>query len=228
MRATRRSAGVGSPKRYAPLCHRLHGYPAPVNAPRHSLLDDVMGIVTGTLVCALGIYFLRVGHVVTGGTAGLALLFTYKSSLPLGVWYAGINLPFVLLGLRKKGLNFTIRSVVSVSLVVGFAQLAQTYLQLQNLDAWFAAVVGNLLAGVGLLILFRHNASLGGVNVIALLAQERLGWRAGYVQMALDAVVVTVSAAELGATGFVISAVGVVVVNLTLAQNHRPGRYLGY
>lgn len=195
---------------------------------RHSALDDVMGILTGALVCSLGLYFLRVGHIVTGGTAGLALLLSYKTALALGVWYAGINIPFILLGLAKKGLSFTVRSIVSVALVVTSIQFMQAQLALPALDPWFAAIVGNLLAGVGLLILFRHHASLGGFNVLALLAQERLGWRAGYVQMALDASVVIVSAAELGATGLLISAIGVLVVNLTLAQNHRPGRYQGY
>lgn len=196
--------------------------------PRHSLVDDVMGIFTGALVCALGLYFLRVGHVVTGGTAGLALLLSYQTALPLGLWYAGINLPFVALGLAKKGWQFTLRSAIAVGLVVGFIGIADRALRLDDLNTWFAAIVGNLLAGVGLLILFRHRSSLGGFNVLALLAQEQLRWRAGYVQLALDAVVVVASTVELGATGLLVSAVGVLLVNLTLAQNHRPDRYLGY
>ena len=57
-------------------------------------------------------------------------------------------------------------------------------------DPRYAILAGNLLIGIGVLIVFRHSASLGGFNVLALLAQERLGWRAGHVQMGFDVAVV--------------------------------------
>ena len=84
-----------------------------------------------------------------------------------------------------------------------------------------------MLAGIGLLILFRHGSSLGGFSILALLAQERLGWRAGYVMMALDACVVVAALLVVPPLNVLISAAGVVVLNLVLAFNHRPGRYLG-
>ena len=56
---------------------------------------------------------------------------------------------------------------------------------------------------LGLLMLFRHRASLGGVNILALYMQERFGFRAGAVQMAIDASIVLaaifVAPAEQGA-----------------------------
>jgi uncharacterized membrane-anchored protein YitT (DUF2179 family) len=88
-------------------------------------------------------------------------------------------------------------------------------------------VAGNLLAGTGLLILFRHGASLGGFNVFALLTQEKLGWRAGYVQMILDVAVVLSSFLVVAPDVVALSALGAVVLNIVLAFNHRPGRYMG-
>lgn len=41
---------------------------------RHSVVEDVFGLVTGTFLASLGIYLLKAAHAVTGGTAGLALL----------------------------------------------------------------------------------------------------------------------------------------------------------
>ena len=79
-----------------------------------------------------------------------------------------------------------------------------------------------------MLILFRHGSSLGGFNTLALLAQERYGWRAGYVQLALDATIVVASLSIVSPTMVALSALGAVVVNLVLAFNHRPGRYLGH
>ena len=79
-----------------------------------------------------------------------------------------------------------------------------------------------------MLILFRHRSSLGGFNTLALLVQERYGWRAGYVQLALDATVVAASFALVSPAMVALSALGAVVVNLVLALNHRPDRYLGH
>ena len=79
-----------------------------------------------------------------------------------------------------------------------------------------------------MLMLFRHHWSLGGLNTLALLAQERFGWRAGYVQLALDATIIAASLSIVSPPVVALSATGAVVLNLVLAFNHRPGRYLGH
>ncbi len=57
--------------------------------------------------------------------------------------------------------------------------------------------------------------------------QEKLGLRAGYVQMALDVAVVLGSFLVVEPDVVALSALGAVVLNLVLAFNHRPGRYMG-
>jgi hypothetical protein len=53
-----------------------------------------------------------------------------------------------------------------------------------------AAVLGGLLCGAGMLILFRHGASLGGLNVLVLRLQDRFGWPAGKSADGVDALIV--------------------------------------
>jgi uncharacterized membrane-anchored protein YitT (DUF2179 family) len=45
----------------------------PAETLRHTLLEDVFGLLSGTFVVSLGVYLLTTAHAVTGGTAGLAL-----------------------------------------------------------------------------------------------------------------------------------------------------------
>ncbi len=47
--------------------------------PRHSVFDDAQGLVTGVLLVALGLALLRQVGLVTGGTAGIALVLHYAS-----------------------------------------------------------------------------------------------------------------------------------------------------
>ena len=83
------------------------------------------------------------------------------------------------------------------------------------------------LIGTGLLMLFRHRASLGGVGVMALWLQEKKGWRAGKVQMAVDCAIVLASFAVVTPWMVVVSVIGALALNLVLAINHKPGRYTG-
>ncbi|MFC7340152.1 YitT family protein [Saccharopolyspora griseoalba] len=199
--------------------------PAPT-APPHSRTEDALGLLSGTFVVSLGLYLLQGSQLVTGGTAGLSLLLSYGLPVPFWLVFLLVNLPFMALAARQKGWDFTLRTLVSIALVSAFSPLhAQLFGEL-HLEPLYGAIAGNLLAGIGLLIVFRHGSSLGGFNVIALIAQERFGWRAGLVQMGMDVVVVLCSMAVTTATGVLLSALGAVVLNGVLALNHRPGRYL--
>lgn len=196
-------------------------------APPHSLLEDLLGLITGVFAASLGVLLLQDAGAVTGGTAGLALLLSYAGEIPFGALFVGINLPFFALAVSQKGWGFTLRSLACVVAVSFATGLHAAMLDLGSVDRVYGVVAGNLLAGVGLLILIRHGASLGGFNTLALILQERLGWRAGYVQMALDVLVVLAAFLVSDWETVALSALGAVVVNLVLAFNHRPGRYMG-
>lgn len=191
------------------------------------MIEDVLGILTGTLIASLGLFLLTSSAAVTGGTAGLALLLTYLGVVPFGVLFFAINVPFFVLAIWKKGWNFTLRTVTAVALVSVFSTLHPLLLRIDSLNPVYGVLFGNLMIGVGLLVLFRHQASLGGFNIFALIMQERFGWRAGYVQMALDVSIVLLSLVVVTPLVALLSAAGAVVLNLVLALNHRPGRYLG-
>ncbi|HEX3004710.1 MAG TPA: YitT family protein, partial [Angustibacter sp.] len=196
-------------------------------APPHSRVDDAAGLLTGVLLASLGLALLRASGAVTGVTAGASLALTHVLPVGFGAVFVAVTVPFMLLAVRRKGWAFTLRSVLAVALVSALSQLDPQLLAVTHVAPLYGVVVGNLALGLALLVLFRHRSSLGGFNVVALVAQERRGWRAGYVQLGLDAAVVAASAlvAPLGTVLY--SAVGAVVLNLVLAMNHRPGRYLG-
>lgn len=203
--------------------------PQPPAMIKHGRVEDVVGMFTGAMVLSLGLFLLRSAGVVSGGTAGVALLLDKVFDLPFGVLFLAVNLPFFLLGIRGKGWAFVVRSGVSILLVAVLTDLHDEPWALGQVEPHpaYAVVLGSALCGVGLLILFRHNSSLGGFGIVALFAQERFGLRAGYVMMVLDTIVVLCSAFVTPWSTVGWSAVGVVIVSIILAQNHRPGRYLG-
>jgi uncharacterized membrane-anchored protein YitT (DUF2179 family) len=202
--------------------------PAVAPPAKHSVVEDALGILVGTFVVSLGLFLLRSVHAVTGGTAGVTLLLDHMADVPFGVLFAAVNLPFLLLAIRKKGWNFTLRTAVCIGLVSAMSAVHPAMFGVLDVPTGYGILAGNILAGVGLLILFRHGSSVGGFNIVALILQERVGWRAGYVQMVLDTVVVLTAFAVVAPGTVLLSAAGALLLNLILALNHRPGRYLGY
>jgi len=198
--------------------------PSSVTLP-HTPLEDVLGVLTGTWLASLGLHLLHEAHAVTGGTAGLSLLITYAVPWSLSIVLVLVNLPFFVLAVWKKGWGFTARSVVAVALLSVFTALHAELVPAPDLEPLYGIVTGNLLAGVGILILFRHGSSLGGFSVLALIAQEQAGLRAGYVQMVLDVLVVVGALLVVPVGGVLLSALGAVILNVVLAFNHRPERY---
>ncbi len=199
----------------------------PAASVRHSFVDDVTGMATGVFVASLGLFLLNSAQMVTGGTAGLSLLIGYVTGIPFGLVFLGVNLPFFVLAALRKGWRFTVKTAIAIVAVSALSSLHPLAMPGFEIDPLYGAIAGNLLAGIGLLVLFRHGASLGGYNVVALLAQERLGWRAGYVQMAFDLLTVLAAIATISPLGLVYSLLGAALLNLVLALNHRPGRYFG-
>jgi uncharacterized membrane-anchored protein YitT (DUF2179 family) len=200
----------------------------PAQAPvQHTFFEDVQALVTATLFVALGVaMFARVG-LLTGGTAGVAFLLHYTMGWRFGVAFFLINLPFAWFALRTMGLRFTVKSFAAVALLSVFSELMPHVLRFDWLQPLYAAVMGGFLVGAGLLMLFRHQASLGGLNVLVLWLQQRHGWRAGKVQMAIDCLIVVAALAVVDPLLVAMSIVGAVALNLVVAVNHKPGRYLG-
>jgi len=200
-----------------------------MNAPsttRHSTLEDVLAIATGTLFVSLGITLFKQGGLLSGGTAGVAFLIHYATSLPFGAVFFTINLPFYYLALRRMGWRFTLKTFCAVALVSWLTEVHAHFVHLGSLNPLYAGAIGGTLMGVGFIVLFRHQASLGGVNIVALYLQDKYGIRAGKLQMVVDAGIVLASLFVVSPMALVASLVGAVALNLSIALNHRPGRYL--
>jgi uncharacterized membrane-anchored protein YitT (DUF2179 family) len=193
---------------------------------RHKPFEDLQALFTGTLFVALGVSMFGHAGLLAGGTAGLALLLHYATGWNFSLAFFCLNLPFYWLAWKRMGLAFTLKTFAAVGLLSAWVQVLPHWLAFDALSTGFAAVAGGLLIGAGMLMLFRHRASLGGLNIMVLYLQERFGWRAGKVQMAIDCSIVLAALAVVPWQQIAWSVLGAVVLNLTLAINHKPGRYM--
>jgi uncharacterized membrane-anchored protein YitT (DUF2179 family) len=196
------------------------------SATRHTPIEDVQGIFSGSLVAALGFYVLASAGLLTGSTAGVAFLLHYAFGVNFGLAFFLLNLPFFYLSWRRLGISFTVKTFIAIGLTSLLTSLQPKVMNIATIHPAWAALLGGLLLGFGLLALYRHRASLGGVGILGIYMQERFGIRAGLVQMAIDLCVL--AAAFFVTTPPVVfySVLGAIVLNLFLAINHRADRYV--
>ena len=194
---------------------------------RHTWLEDLQAIVTAVAFASLGLRFLSHAGLLTGGLTGVALLATRLTPLTFGQLYVLLNLPFTWLAVRQLGWRFTLKTFGAIGLTAVSTDALHLVLRLEFLHPLYAAVLGGALMGIGLLILFRHQASLGGLNVLAIWLQRDHGVRAGVFQLVVDSAVLLASLFLVSPATIAYSLVGAIALNLVLAVNHRPGRYLG-
>lgn len=195
---------------------------------KHTPLENVLAFAVGTFIASLGLYLLSSAGAVTGGTAGLSLLLSSVLGTEFGVTMFVVSAPFYILAVWKRGWTFALGTFLATTAVSALAYLHPIMFGELTLPLVYGTLAGDTLVGLGLLVLFRHNASLGGFSIVAFIAQDQLGWRAGWVQFVLDATVIVAAAFLIDPLTALVSGVGAFVLSVIITMNHKPGRYLGY
>ncbi|MCW4453519.1 YitT family protein [Flavobacterium sp. MXW15] len=203
------------------------GTVADQKALRHSVAEDVQGMVLATLVASLGLSVFAQGGLMIGGMAGVAFLVHYALEWNFGLVFVLVNVPFYWLAVRRMGWEFTLKTLAAVTACGVLTDLLPRWVAYSTMAPLYSAIVGGALAGLGMLFFIRHRASLGGIGVLAVYLQRSRGWSAGKVQMAFDTVLMVAACFVLSPLNVLYSALGAVVLSLVLMFNHRPGRYMG-
>lgn len=191
----------------------------------HTLVEDIFALLLGALIISFGIDLIKQVGALTGGMAGLAFLMHYTTGIGFGIAFFALNLPFYWLAWRQMGHVFLVKTFGAILMVSVFTGLHPHFIGITHLDPCYAVMLGNALMGLGFLMLFRHQASLGGVSIVALYLQERHGIRAGRVLMLADGMIMLASLSLVSLPLFAASVCGALALNLIIAMNHRPGRY---
>jgi uncharacterized membrane-anchored protein YitT (DUF2179 family) len=198
-----------------------------LSAPRrYTPFEDIQGLVIASAQAALGIHLLRAAGLVTGGTAGTALIISYVSGWNFSAVFFLMNIPFFAFAWMARGPVFCVKSLVTVAFVSLMAEALKPLVHIDHIHPGAAAALFGISAGVGLLGLFRHSGSLGGVSIVALILQDRFGFKAGWTQLTHDLILFAVALFLMPLDRVLWSLLGAVILNAVIAFNHRRDWYV--
>ncbi|MFK7159974.1 YitT family protein [Marinospirillum sp. MEB164] len=180
-----------------------------------------LSIIEGCLLVALGVHLLQVSQLLISGTAGLGLVLIQVTNLSFGQLFFLLNLPFYILAWRTLGRAFTLRTFLSISLLSVLSELMARYVHLE-IHPILASVLGGLLVGFGLILLFRHQASLGGMNILAVYLERRFNWHASTTLLIGDLGVLLLALLLLEPAQVIWSVLAFIALSSVVKRYHRP------
>lgn len=178
-------------------------------------------IIEGCFLAALGLFFLQSSNLLVGGTAGIAAISNKALPLTMGTWFFLVNVPCFIVAVKQMGKEFTIKSALAIALVAVLTDTLNVLITIESIPVWLSSFIGGGLIGIGLLLLFRHNTSLGGVNILALFLEKKHGIHSGKVILATDMLVVLAALSFYPIEQIGYSMIGFFVLTSVIGRYHK-------
>lgn len=170
---------------------------------------EYLAITIGAFIMAIGIgVFLVDAKVVPGGVSGLSMAIYYilGERIPVGIIMWVLNVPLFIWGLKELGKSFGIRTFWGFTFNSIFIDLlrgefikslqwnkAEFVIYLMRTDFFFFILLGALLLGIGLGIIFKFKGTTAGSDIIAAIAQKKWHIKPGITIMVTDFFVISIA-----------------------------------
>ncbi|HCD76871.1 MAG TPA: hypothetical protein DEQ27_00445, partial [Prevotella sp.] len=167
--------------------------------PDHEQMKDFLMIFLGVLLYSVGYTaFILPEKVVMGGVSGLSALIFYATSFSPG--YSIWILNFLMLGIALKALTrkFIYRTVIGVTLLAMLVRFLQPLFISYPLvtagdDKFMHVLIGGVLCGAGLGLIYSHNGSTGGTDIIIALLNKHFRMSFGRAMQFIDITIISSS-----------------------------------
>ena len=165
----------------------------------HQQIKDFMFLFLGVLSYAFGYTaFILPEKFVMGGVSGLSALIFYATKFPPG--YSIWILNFLMLGIAIKALSkqFIVRTMLGVtllSIIVGVLQpfFASHPIITAGEDKFMHLLIGAVLGGAGLGLIYSHNGSTGGTDIIIAMLNKYFRVSFGRAMQFIDCTIIASS-----------------------------------
>ncbi len=156
---------------------------------------DYAIITLGLFINALGwTAFLIPAEITGGGVTGVATLIFYASKFPVGVSYLVINIILVVIGMKHLGKAFGIKTIYATVILSIFLSVLSGVIKGPIVDENFmSAVIGGILAGAGVGLVFSQGGSTGGTDIIAMIVNKYRNISPGKIILYLDIIIISSS-----------------------------------
>ncbi|GAP70089.1 uncharacterized membrane-anchored protein YitT, contains DUF161 and DUF2179 domains [Bacteroidales bacterium 6E] len=157
--------------------------------------EDYLAITLGLVMFSLAwTLFIIPAQITGGGVSGIGAVLFFATGIPVGLTYFVVNIILVAIAIKVLGASFGIKTIYSMIIVSLGLTLSQGALKEPLIDDTFlSAVLGGILSGVGLGIVFSKGGSTGGTDIIAAIIVKYRNISPGRVILYCDVIIIASS-----------------------------------
>jgi uncharacterized membrane-anchored protein YitT (DUF2179 family) len=183
-------------------------------------------ILIGSFIYSIAINALFIPHhLLSGGLTGVAMMLNYLFRIPIGLSVAILNIPLFFGSYKYIGKRFTWLSILGILSSSLFLFLTDSW-KIPVENSMVAAIFGGLISGIGTGIVIKNRGSLGGTDIISIIVNKYFSFNIGGVGMAINAVILGISAFLFNVEMAMLTLVAIFVSNKAIDSiqegfNHR-------
>ena len=183
-------------------------------------LKDAVLITVGTLLMAVGFYFLMMPNgFVLGGVGGIGIILGKLTGLSTGTWLTGLNVLLLIVGFISLGKSVGVKTVICTLLYSGVIDLLEALVPLKKplTDQPFLELCCSiLLMGIGQAMVFHADASSGGTDILALVLRKHTSINVGRALLYVDIFVCAASFFTFGVKEGLFSVLGLIALTFII------------
>lgn len=157
---------------------------------------DSIYFVVGAIIYSVAVnIFLSPNGISPGGFTGVAAVINHITNIPTGTMLFAFNIPILILGYKKMGGRFVLKTAIVTALVSLSLNVLENVLPPLKTDGILASMFGGILMGIGLSLILLRGATTGGVDIIAKLINRKYRHLSvGKIILMADGVVIALNA----------------------------------
>lgn len=140
-------------------------------------VKDYVNITLGLLLYTFGFtLFLLPYQIVTGGISGIGAIVFYSTGFPVQYTFFIINAVLIVMALKILGWKFLTKTIYATFMLTLFLQIFQDIITMPNGEFYkilgenndfMSLLIGCMMTGTALAIVFLNNGSTGGTDIVA-------------------------------------------------------------
>ena len=153
---------------------------------------DILLFLLGSAMIAAGLVLFTIPNdIAPGGVSGLATALSFFTPVSVGIWTLLLNIPLIALAWWKLGFRPLAKTILATLMLSAFIELFLRILPPYSNNILLASVLGGVLCGIGMGIIFVRGATTGGTDLISLLLNRAFpNLSVGSLLLMVDTVVV--------------------------------------
>lgn len=155
-------------------------------------------ITVGAVIAAFALEeFLVPFKILDGGVVGISMIISQLTGFQLGVLTILLNIPFMIVGFKRLGIRFLIRSIYAMVIFSVFLSVFADMKEVTDKEILVVAF-GGVTLGIGVGLILRYGGCLDGTEIVAMLLSHHTEFSVGQIVLFFNIIIYGVAGILFG------------------------------